>query len=193
MTVAVIDGDIVVATIDVAGADGVPVPPELSALPISALRFDGARVLDARRLNLFFVDAAGVKHVVDGAGRQPVSCQLHDELIVDGGGWRVRTASEVVAPRIGAECDRRIAAALAGKSDSMQREATHLLRLHATGAPLTAEQQADAALLSDINAWETEMIAVREALILAADPTYRDDTHWPPPPSGLTAEWLSGY
>lgn len=104
-------------------------------------------------------------------------------------------ASAVLAANVRAECERRISAALGSpnKQASMHREATELLRLFATGAQMTTVQKADAALLTQINAWETAMIEKREALIANGDATYADNRHWPSLPAGLTPEWLAGY
>lgn len=104
-------------------------------------------------------------------------------------------AAAVLAVNVRAECERRIAAALGSpnKQASMHREATELLRLFATGTPMTSVQKADAALLTQINAWETAMIEKREALIANGDESYANDRHWPSVPAGLSADWLAGY
>lgn len=90
----------------------------------------------------------------------------------------------------------RIVSTLGGplKQASMQREATYLSSLAATGQTLTDEQRADAAILTAINIWETAMVEKREELLAAADlAAAQTDTAWPPAPAGVTAEWLAGY
>ena len=94
------------------------------------------------------------------------------------------------APIIVGEFKRRIDAAIGDKTDSLEREASYLLRLAVAGTALSAEQLADAALLDAINAWETAMINKRDELIEANDTaTALIDATWPPPPAGL-AEFL---
>lgn len=93
------------------------------------------------------------------------------------------------------ECERRINAALGSPTlqASMDRERGVLNKLHAKGVPLTPEQQAEEVLLDLINDWETAMIAIRESLIAAADPTFAADGHWYAPPEGLAARILASF
>jgi len=101
-----------------------------------------------------------------------------------------------VAAAIMAEAERVVAAALGStlRQASMHRHATALLRRVATGGVLTTEEAADAALLYDINAWENDVVAVREALIAAgAIDRARDPETWPSPPVGVTPAWLTGF
>lgn len=99
------------------------------------------------------------------------------------------------------EFKRRIDAAMAGKRDSILSYGISLNGLVAIGLAggktieqaLTAEQRADVAIIWAIDAWETEMIETREALIELSDATYADDAHWPAKPAGLTAEWLKAF
>lgn len=101
--------------------------------------------------------------------------------------------ARLMSAHVNAEFRRRVEAALQGKSDSIAREALALQNLAFRGVPLTAEQQSDVALILAINDWETAMIEARQALIELADPSFADDSHWPAPPAGLTAAWLTGF
>lgn len=105
----------------------------------------------------------------------------------------MQVSPDALARRIGSEFVRRIERAVGGKAASIQRELTALQNIVLTGGTLTNEQRADVTIILAINGWETAMIGVREQLIAAADATYADDAHWPPPPEGLTAAWLQGY
>lgn len=103
--------------------------------------------------------------------------------------------SASLAVPIRRECERRINAALGSPTlqASMDRERGVLNKLHAKGVPLTPEQQAEEVLLDLINDWETAMIAIRESLIAAADPTFAADGHWYAPPEGLAARILASF
>lgn len=98
-----------------------------------------------------------------------------------------------LAAAIRREYTSRIADALQGKDASIAREAQFLQNLAFRSIALSAEQQADVALILEINAWETAMIEVREALIELGDASFADAAHWPAPPAGLTLDWLKGY
>lgn len=106
-----------------------------------------------------------------------------------------------LAPLIAAEHARRIAQTFAGKRNSILSYAIKLNGLVAVGRDqgrsigetLSAEQQADVQLIWSLDDWETATIATREVLIAAADEGYADDAHWPPPPAGLTPEWLAAF
>ena len=114
---------------------------------------------------------------------------------VDEPGVAAAFNAHMLTPAIRFECERRLNAALGSATvqASMLREVGYLNSLVASGAQLTVEQQADAAVLLAVNAWETQMIDAREALIAAADETYADDAHWPAVPSGVTPQWLAGF
>lgn len=114
-----------------------------------------------------------------------------------------------LAPDIRAEFARRIDAAFDGRRPSILSYAISLngrvLIGLASGQTitqsLTAEEQADVALIWELDAWEGLMIERREALIAAAagrsgasaDAAYADDAHWPAAPAGLTPVWLKGF
>lgn len=105
------------------------------------------------------------------------------------------------AADISAECDRRIAVAFAGKRASILSYAIALSGKALSGLAagqtiaqaLTAEEHANVSLIWALDAWEGDMIAKRESLIAAADPTYADNAHWPEAPAGLTAAWLKDF
>lgn len=85
-------------------------------------------------------------------------------------------------------CGLRIAAVLQGKDGSMQREASYLLQLAVLGQALSDEQKAEVAMFNAVNAWETAMIAQRDALAAAGDIAAAAlDASWPAPPEGLAA------
>jgi hypothetical protein len=97
------------------------------------------------------------------------------------------------AEAIAAVCDRRIADVIGAKAASIQREAIYLQNLAFRGQALTPEQTADVEIIMAINAWETAMIAHRQAL--AADPaaSFGADAGWPAAPAAVTPAWLAGF
>jgi hypothetical protein len=74
---------------------------------------------------------------------------------------------------------------------SMIRYRGEINRRLAMGDTLTEAEAADSALFSEIDCWEADCIAVREAAVAAQTPI--SDIIWPPPPAGLTADWLKGF
>lgn len=75
---------------------GYHIPTALLLLPDSRLRLSGGVVVDiATHVGDFFIDDIGRKHIEQlDAGWQFLSCAWDDDLINDGGNWRVRTASD---------------------------------------------------------------------------------------------------
>ena len=101
--------------------------------------------------------------------------------------------SELMRADISRACTDQIATVLAGKSDSMMREALFLQNNAWRGTKLTDEQVAEVAMFNAINDWETRMIETRESLISKGvnDPALIAET-WPTPPDGL-AKFLTGF
>lgn len=66
----------------------------LEDLPISRLRYDGQKVVDADSFSSFYIDEFGKKHIqqIDPAW-QELSCQWDDPLVNDGG-WRIVDATD---------------------------------------------------------------------------------------------------
>ncbi|MEQ1711715.1 MAG: hypothetical protein ABL908_09970 [Hyphomicrobium sp.] len=200
MTIMITDGDLVTG-IALGDADGPELPCAMAALPLDRLRLMDGVIVDVDQRTEWHVDAAGKKRVAAAPDRQPLTCAWDAVLLRDGGAWRVSTERDIVVPRIRAEAARRIIAALGGKRSSILSYAVKLNGLVSIGLSqgqgiaqsLDAEQQADVALIWAIDDWETAMIGVREALIAASDPTFTNDAHWPPPPAGLTLEWLTEF
>lgn len=99
----------------VSGNGGTAVPAALAGLPVNRLRWDGAAVVDAASYTHFFIDDAGLTHIIQHDGQwQPLECGWDDELI-DDGSWRVVTNDDrlaaAVAKRLGAlktECSAAI-------------------------------------------------------------------------------------
>jgi len=65
-------------------------------VPLSNLRFDGANIVNGESYADFFIDASGIKHIVQhDAEWQALSCSFSDDLVEDGI-WRVKTAVDSV-------------------------------------------------------------------------------------------------
>lgn len=90
---AIIENDLVVGTID-GTVDGIAIPAELESIRLDRLRLKAGIIVDASDLDEFYVDETGIKHVVDGDGRQLIECGFDDVLVKDGDLWRVSTESD---------------------------------------------------------------------------------------------------
>lgn len=171
-----------------------PLTPEFMELPAGDAR--SIRLVDGRpvvvppdREGTFYVDAAGIKHVVRGIPSwQKLQCRFGDDLVIDSpsGNWRVQTASEGLAPHIKRECRKRIYAVLKDTET-----ATNLLALQALAARAEAKgdatpaEKAAADLVEQGVAWIDQMRETSRALIAAADADYASADKWPSPPEGL--------
>ncbi len=170
---------------------GVPVPPALDGLTIFELRYDRAndQLVDGRTLSTYWIDNRGRKHIADhDSSWQELSCQWSDTIVPDGaGGWRVATASDLLAPAIKTECSRRIRAVI--KDDATQRNLTAygadlVAVVSIDGGTLDSQQSTDLATIRATRLWVSAMLATCRTLIVAADATYADDAHWPAAPAG---------
>jgi len=75
-----------------AGIDGTGIP---ESTPIDKLRYDGTNIVDATALTDFFIDADGLRHIVQhDPAWQALTCNWGDALINDAATWRVKTAAE---------------------------------------------------------------------------------------------------
>lgn len=198
---AIIEDDLVTGAIDGSGVVGHEIPDHLAALPLARLRWDGTTLIDAADVSTFYVDDRAQKHVKPGAGRQRLQCAWNAALSGVPGAWVVSKPSEVIAPAVRAEFDRRIGAAFEGRRNSILSYAIQLNGLVAIGRDngrsvaetLTPEQQADVKLIWELDDWETAMIVRREAMIAAVDAAFADDSKWPPFPAACTAAWLKDF
>lgn len=167
---------------------GVPVPPDLQSLPITRLRWDDNAIIDIASKSSFFIDARGVKHVTQrDPSWQPLDCAWDAVLIEDDGTWRVAGAADLLAPKIKAECSRRIRAVI--KDDATQRNLTAygadlVAKVSVDGATLDATEAAHLAIVRSIRQWVGVMLAKSRELVAAADDTFEDNAHWPDPPAG---------
>lgn len=65
------------------------------SVPLTLLRFDGLKVVDARTIKNFYIDEAGVKHIIlHDPAWQPLVCNFDDELILDNNIWRIKNNSD---------------------------------------------------------------------------------------------------
>ena len=94
--IAIIIGDLVAGTMS-GNVEGPVIPGHLTSLPLSQLRFRDGEVIDAGTISTFYVDATGMKHVVEGDETQQVDCAFDDVLIKDGGLWRVINTGDQLA------------------------------------------------------------------------------------------------
>lgn len=96
----------------------------------------------------------------------------------------------MVEATVRAEFTRRIlAVATLEQQTSLARYGLRLaLKLRRPGATLTAEEEADVAIMDALDLWEGDMVSVRDRLIAAGDAAAasRDET-WPAPPEGAAA------
>ena len=188
--------------------DAVPEGGHIAPLHASAadtpprdLVYDGAVVRARSTLAVWHIDGLGNWHGTPAPDRQPLAAAWGTVIVKDGEAWRAKTPAETLAPRIAAECARRIEAACGGRRPSILsyaialngRVSIGLASGQSIAQSLTAEEHADVQLIWALDAWEGAMIEVREALIAAGDASYADAAHWPAAPAGVTAAWLTGF
>lgn len=176
------------------GSHEVSIDPSAASLQPRDLVFDGAMVRARSSLTTWHIDAMGNWHGVSALGRQPLDVTWGTQIIKDGTAWRAQSEGERLAPAINKEFYKRVAATgITEKRGSMNSYLGALNAKVIDGDALTADEASDCALLRSIDAWEGDMVEMREALIAAADTTYQNDAHWPPKPAGLTPTWLAGF
>lgn len=93
--IAKINGDIVIGKMK-GNITGVPIPSELLDLPAARLRFDGINIVDAKEYNQFYIDADGIKHIVDDGSWQALMCSFDDVLIWEDDIWRIETDADIL-------------------------------------------------------------------------------------------------
>lgn len=177
---AIVNDDMVVGLGD--GIDGVEVPHELAKLPPARLRYVDGRIVDVGKQSTFYIGADGVKHAKSGTGRNPIKCNWDARLKSDEAGWSAQTDADVLAPRIKAECSRRINA-IAGDRTQINMLAAAMM-IAGQGA------KGDKAMRQRIEAlwqWIGDMRSAARAMIAAADANFARDDKWPAPPDDLKA------
>lgn len=94
------DYDLVIGT-GRGDVEGVEIPTHLADAPVSALRYDGDNILDARQASTFYIDDAGTKHIRQnqGATWQRLAVAYEADLVRDGSTWRPRIEAEALAAR----------------------------------------------------------------------------------------------
>lgn len=106
---AIVDGDLIVGRTTVIQPHGL----RLDGGNYRQLRFDGSDIVDISSLgeSVFYIDADGIKHVVEGEGWQALACRFDDSLVLDEGIWRIRSSADDALDKvleIKDECQRRI-------------------------------------------------------------------------------------
>ncbi len=102
------------------GGFGLDLPRHLSDVSFSSLRYNGAKLIDISAIGLavFYVDAGGVKHIIEGDGWQELECHYDDVLVLDNGLWRVRIDAD--------DYDDLLSAALANRAAAYKSESDPL-------------------------------------------------------------------
>lgn len=162
--------------------DGEPVPADLVNLPPERLRWTGTQLVDAATYSTFWIDAAGHKHIVAADGRQNLACAWNAPLANENGVWRTLNGSEILAPKIKAECGRRIVA-VASKNAQMNMTAAAASGRLGGG---------DASTFASALEWVDAMRARCAELIVAQDTNFAVDAKWPPVPAGV-ADLVARY
>lgn len=87
---ALIDRDLLVGRTTESQSHGI----KLMSSSYYNLRFDGREIVDISSFDelVFYIDADGVKHIIEGEGWQELTCSFDDDLVLDGGVWRIRNA-----------------------------------------------------------------------------------------------------
>ncbi|NEW96654.1 hypothetical protein [Rhodopseudomonas sp. BR0G17] len=168
MKATLIDFDLVLG-VGSGNVDGVEIPAQLAGSPTAALRYDGTRIVAAASYRQFYIDPAGVKHIRDAGGWQPLVCDFSAELVLDQGVWRPQTGTEALAivkealkAEIDAEAETvrlRYITAGAGQAMVYQQKGAEADRLAADTSPdpahypiLAASIGIDGATLADVAA-----------------------------------------
>jgi len=179
---AILDGDLIVGTMTGSGFGGPEVPEALRLLPLDRLRYDGASIIDAGTVSQFYIDAAGNKRLAPGDGRQMLSCRWDDAIVKDGGLWKSKGSSDVLAAAIKAECGRRILSVASSYAQMNLAAAAASGRLSTT----------DKATYKSFVEWVESTLATSRALIADSDEFYAYDGKWVPVP-GAVADLISRF
>jgi len=95
---AIVQHDIVAATISGDASEGVSVPVALRGKPIDELRHHAGRIKHLSEFSKFFVDDFGKKRVERVSAAWPeVTCAWNAALVRDGDSWRIETAADKLA------------------------------------------------------------------------------------------------
>lgn len=78
-----------------------------------------------------------------------------------------------------------------GRRDSINAEMGKINNARARGLTLSPVEIADEAIILELNAWEAEMVTVREAAKSAR--LHPAQIDWPLPPASITWDWLDGF
>lgn len=79
------------------GTAGFELPEEFESTPLDHLRFVDGLVVDVSAHTSFWIDEAGNKHAVQVDGWQQLDCSIDDPLIKTADGWKIGTASDLLA------------------------------------------------------------------------------------------------
>lgn len=184
---AIIDGDRVTGAMRGVGASGPEIPAMLDGVPLERLRWNGKAIVDVENISTWYVDAHGTKHLRAGGGRQKITCAWDAGPVRDGDGWRAPTAGDALAPRIKAECRRRILA-VAKDATTQANLAGYVNELLARKVldkgKFSADEAADIETARAMRSWIVEMQAACRDLIAAAEADFADGVHWPAAPEG---------
>jgi len=184
---AITENDLVIGSSD-GDLPGIEISNSLLDIGIGNLRFIGGDIVDARANTVWFIDRFGRKHIKQSdKSWQRVKCSIVADLVKVGDVWRIKTASEINAPAIKAECRRRIVAVLKDTPTQINLSGyvSELLAARVLDkGKLTANESADIEVARQTRAWVSEMQATSRRLIAAADESYADDAAWPAAPEG---------
>lgn len=167
--------------------EGLPLPASLKDTP-AKLRFDGQEFIRASDwTGAFFIDKSGTKHIADHEPDwQELNCDFDDELINDGGVWRVRTDSDRRLEAIKLECKKRIYAVASAEAQMNMVAAASTVSAKDAGSRTTEETE----LLASF-AQSTQWVAAMRAIVqvLADDPEadIHTDGTWPECPAEVAA------
>lgn len=177
MNIAIVSDDIVIGRGD--GIDGLSIPESLVEVPNARLRVRDGGIVDVADVTTWYVDAAGQKHIVPGAGRATMQCAWDAKLVFEAGAWRGVSLDDVKAEHkalIDAAAEKeRLKYITAGSGQSMvyQEKGAEADRYALDPAPvaanypiLSASVGADGATLADVAA--TVTATRRQWIALAA-------------------------
>jgi hypothetical protein len=175
--------------IDVTG--GAPVPPgaqvveAADGVSVRDLVWNGQKLVDRNKVTAWYIDDNGVPRAYRGQNTWPAYTGGFESTVRDSSGsFRRMTASEKIAPKIQAECSRRITDRFSDNSQkNITAYATKLVKdVIVLGRALSDAEKHDLSVADEIFSWingESGMVAACRAMIVAAEPDYQSNTKWP--------------
>ncbi len=180
------------------GNAGMRLNENLSSLPLSALRFDGEKIIDVRNHTDWLIDNAGNKRLPSSAHPdvndwQSLSCSWDDQLIFEAGVWRIETDADRLAAvgdqrirDVKSEVARRIYAIASQAAQTNISAAVGVI----SGKTASARSNDEKTILADAETalgWVAAMRA--NVAVLVADPALdiNDDANWPVTPPEVIA------